>query len=106
MDTQKIAESLFKHYPSVNEFYITEDGQAFELKNNAAAHAASLNAKEPKVETITRGEKKAAKTQPVIPEEPVKPVEQGKHVEPVEPVEPVKPQAPKKPVSKAAKTKA
>lgn len=50
----EIAQQLFKSYPAVNVFHITEDGQAFEIEENAKLHARHLNAKNPEVITVKR----------------------------------------------------
>jgi len=57
----QIASLLFKNYPSVDEFHITEDEQAFENKHNAEAHASFLNKNEPVVITISRDDVASAK---------------------------------------------
>ena len=51
-----IAAPLFKTYPSVNSFHVTTDGQAFELKHNAEAHASFLNKEKPVVISVERDE--------------------------------------------------
>lgn len=73
---QNIAEELFKSYPSVDEFHITGDGQAFELKHNAEAHASFLDKKEPLVITITRDGIASDKVNKVEPEEEFEPEEE------------------------------
>ena len=50
----EITTDLFEHYPSVDEFYVTEDGQAFTQKDFAQNHAASLDKGNPTYETVTR----------------------------------------------------
>jgi hypothetical protein len=55
-DAAVIAKALFNSYPSVNEFFITVDGNAFEHQHNADSHAYSLNSKTPEVIPITRQE--------------------------------------------------
>lgn len=45
-------KDFFKNYPKVDEFHFTSDGQAFFTKNEAEAHATSLEDKT--VETVTR----------------------------------------------------
>lgn len=49
---KEIAAALFPKYPTVNEFHITSDGQAFEVKAMAENHAKTLE--QVAVETITR----------------------------------------------------
>lgn len=53
-----VAKPLFKAYPSVNKFFITEDEQAFETESMAQAHASSLSKpqKPSEVITVTREE--------------------------------------------------
>ncbi|MBS0647388.1 MAG: hypothetical protein JSR97_12485 [Verrucomicrobia bacterium] len=53
-----MSKELFKSYPSVNVFYKTSDGQFFEQKHDAEAHARSLKDKD--VETVEREKKPAA----------------------------------------------
>jgi hypothetical protein len=50
----EITKDLFEHYPSVDEFYVTKDGQAFTQKDFAQNHAASLDKQNPTYETVTR----------------------------------------------------
>lgn len=49
-----IVAALFESYPSVNEFHVTTDGQAFAEKQYAENHAVSLDKKEPVVVTVSR----------------------------------------------------
>jgi|GEM_PF-7004170 len=51
---QEIANALFGTYPSVNEFHITADGQAFEVKEMANCHAMASDKKEQLVITCSR----------------------------------------------------
>ena len=55
-DAIVIATALFNSYPSVNEFFITVDGNAFEHQHNAECHACALNVKTPEIILITRQE--------------------------------------------------
>lgn len=41
-----IAGSLFPHYPKVDTFYITSDGQAFEKEHDAKSHARTFKEEE------------------------------------------------------------
>lgn len=59
-EASKIAESFFKGYPKIDKFNVTTDGQVFEDKKDADAHAYSLDKKEPTVFEIERGEAKQA----------------------------------------------
>lgn len=43
-----IAAKYFPHYPSVNEFHVTEDGQVFESDTAAGNHARSVQSAEDK----------------------------------------------------------
>ena len=52
-----LCAALFASYPSVNEFHVTSDGQAFAEKQNAEAHASFLNKKEPVVVSVSRDDK-------------------------------------------------
>lgn len=47
-------KQLFKSYPSVDKFFVTEDGQAFENEHRANDHAKFLDKKKPKVTTVER----------------------------------------------------
>lgn len=58
-----IAAALFATYPTVNSFFITSDGQAFENSENANAHARSLAKDEQNVTTVTREEATTTKTE-------------------------------------------
>jgi hypothetical protein len=49
-----IVAALFESYPTVNEFHVTTDGQAFAEKQNAESHAISLDKKEPVVVYVSR----------------------------------------------------
>jgi hypothetical protein len=51
-----LAKALFQSYPSVNEFYFTNDGNAFEQRHTAESHANTLSGKLPEVTTVTRQE--------------------------------------------------
>lgn len=51
---------FFKHYPTVNTFHVTGDEQFFESKNDAEAHAKSLDGKNPVVFEVTRSEAEEA----------------------------------------------
>ena len=42
----EIAKEYFPHYPSVNEFHVTCDGQVFELKHMAENHVKSMTHKD------------------------------------------------------------
>ena len=56
----KHVEHLFKSYPTVDQWHVTSDGQAFEEKHHADAHANSLEKKEKGKGTVTthkRGDK-------------------------------------------------
>lgn len=55
-DLIEIAKELFKSYPTVNEFFFTSDGNAFEHRHVAESHAFTLNSKLPEVTTVTRQE--------------------------------------------------
>lgn len=39
---EEIAKELFDHYPNVKQFHFTADAQAFENKEQAGSHAATL----------------------------------------------------------------
>ncbi len=54
--TKEKAADLFKHYPTVNVFHFTADGQAFAEKQHADAHAAFLDKKEPVIVSVSRDE--------------------------------------------------
>ena len=58
-NAQEIAKALFPHYPNVNEFYISSDGQAFESATNAVNHARTL--KDTNITTVSKAD---------LPEEP------------------------------------
>ena len=58
-----IAVALFKSYPTVNKFQITADGQGFEGKHDAEAHAAFLDKKNPVVFEVNRDDKAEAEKQ-------------------------------------------
>ena len=49
-----IVAALFESYPTVNEFHVTTDGQAFAEKQNAESHAVSLDKTAPVVVTVIR----------------------------------------------------
>lgn len=66
----EITTDLFEHYPSVDEFYVTKDGQAFTQKDFAQNHAASLDKENPTYETVTREDAIApTDTEVEVPEE-------------------------------------
>lgn len=52
----ELAAAHFVSYPSVPEFFITSDGQAFADKQNAENHAVSLDKHSPVVVTVGRDE--------------------------------------------------
>lgn len=61
VDALKIANALFKNYPSVDIFHITSDGQAFESVNNANSHALSLDKNDLELFKISRDDIATAK---------------------------------------------
>ena len=62
-----IAVALFKSYPTVNKFQITADGQGFEGKHDAEAHAAFLDKKNPVVFEVNRDDKAEAEKEIKVP---------------------------------------
>jgi len=51
------SENYFKHYPKVDTFHFTTDGNAFVKKTDADTHAAFLNKQNPVVFIVNRGDK-------------------------------------------------
>ena len=52
----EITKDLFEHYPSIDTFHVTADGQAFTQKDYAENHANSLDKKDPIVITVDRAD--------------------------------------------------
>lgn len=51
----EVASAYFPSYPSVDEFHVTADGQVFEVKSFAEAHATSIAKQDgPVVITVSR----------------------------------------------------
>jgi hypothetical protein len=53
-DFVEMAKALFKSYPTVNEFFFTSDGNAFEHRHVAESHAVTLKSKLLDVTIVTR----------------------------------------------------
>jgi hypothetical protein len=65
-----VAQLLFESYPTVSEFYVTTDGQAFVNNTDAEAHANFLDKKNAAVQNVKRAdlEEKAADAENKKPE--------------------------------------